>query len=203
MKLPILALFCAVAYLAPVTRSEAPHDSSDAQPGPAEKLLFDFATADQAALFRPINDGVMGGISEGRMKATAESTAVFWGILSLENNGGFSSVRTVPQKFQLGAFTGVQIRVRGDGRTYKFRIRTDANLDGVAWQADFATTRDEWLEVDLPFTAFAASFRGRPVPDAPALDPDAIQQLGFMIADKTAGPFRLEVGWIKAVVRGL
>ena len=200
MLIRTLALFVAMAYLAPMAKGDESGRTGDST-GVTEKLLFDFSTDDQVAVFRPINDGVMGGLSDSRMTATAESTAVFAGVLSLENNGGFASVRTSPQPFGLKDFTGLKIRVRGDGRTYKLRLRTDASFDGVAWQADFAAGKDEWLELYLPFDAFTASFRGRAVPDAPPLDPGGIQQLGFMIADRRPGPFRLEIARVIAVKR--
>jgi hypothetical protein len=53
------------------------------------------------------------------------------------------------------------------------------------------------LESDL--TQFVASFRGRVLADAPPLDPMRVGSVGFMISDKQAGAFRLEIAWIKAV----
>ena len=46
------------------------------------------------------------------------------------------------------------------------------------------------------FSAFEPVFRGRRVPDHPPLDPAEVKTLGLLIADKQAGPFRLELEWI-------
>ena len=56
--------------------------------------LFDFTGAEGAKDWQTVNDGVMGGVSEGKFKITDKKTLEFFGTLSLENNGGFASVRT-------------------------------------------------------------------------------------------------------------
>ena len=60
------------------------------------RTLFDFAKPDAAQAWQPVNDGVMGGVSDGRFRITDRGTMEFLGTLSLENNGGFASV-TVPE----------------------------------------------------------------------------------------------------------
>ena len=144
----------------------------------------------------PVHDGVMGGISRGGLQGTDEGTAVFSGELSLANNGGFASVRRPVEGQGLARHDGLNLRVRGDGRTYQLRLRTDGRYDGVAYRALFATTADTWTTVSLPFSAFEPTFRGRILSGVPALDPDRVRQVALMLADKTAGPFRLEIAWI-------
>ena len=140
--------------------------------------------------WQAINDGVMGGVSRGRMVA-ADQGLRFEGELSLENNGGFASVRR-PVDADLSASTGVRLRLRGDGRTYQFRLRLDGRWDGIAWRAEFPTT-GEWQTVELSYEGFTPVFRGRHVPDAGPVVPADIRQVGFMLADKTPGPFALEI----------
>jgi len=140
--------------------------------------------------WQAINDGVMGGISSGRMEQSGDGLR-FEGQLSLENNGGFASVRR-PIEDDLSEAAGVQLQVRGDGRTYQFRLRQDSRFDGVAWRAEFSTNGD-WQTVNLSFDDFIPVFRGRRVPDAGPVVPAAIRQIGFMLADKTAGAFALEI----------
>lgn len=144
-----------------------------------------------------VNDGVMGGLSRSEMGLTGEGTALFRGFVSLDNNGGFASTRT-PVATDLGSYDGVVLRVRGDGRSYQFRFRTNDMFDGVAYRADFETEAGEWVEVVLPFEAFRPNFRGYVPRGAGPLDPARIRQMGFLIGDKREGPFRLEVAWVKA-----
>jgi monofunctional biosynthetic peptidoglycan transglycosylase len=88
--------------------------------------------------------------------------------------------------------------VKGDGRTYQFRVKTDEQYDGIAYRTLFATDARQWQTIILPFDSFCASFRGKPVPEAPVLRPEQIRQIGFLLADKQQGSFRLEIAWIKS-----
>ena len=146
-----------------------------------------------------VNDGVMGGISRSRITRTEQGTGLFTGRVSLENNGGFASVRTRLADQDLSSFQGVEIRVKGNGRTYQLRFRNDAQLDGAAYSAEFPTTVGEWTTVQIPFADFKPTFRGRQLKDYPPLDQSALRQMTFMIADKKAGPFRLEIDFVRAV----
>lgn len=163
-----------------------------------EMVIFDFQTQGDLEDWRVVNDGVMGGLSRGEIIMTDSGTAVFQGILSLENNGGFSSTRTLPRPYNLDDYDGVSLRVRGDGNTYQFRLRLDDRFDGVAYRYSFQTTADEWMTVEIPFSECVPVFRGRKLSDVPPVVPAKIQQIGFLVSDKQAGPFRLEVDWIKA-----
>ncbi len=156
-------------------------------------ILFDFGRDGDYGDWMVINDGVMGGRSTSGMSATDSGYAVFSGKVSLENNGGFASTRSPISIPDMSGFTGVRLRVCGDGHRYRFRIRTDSEFDGVAYQLSFDTVTDKWADIDLPFEQFAPSFRGRPVPEAGPLNPERIRQIGFLIADKQAGPFALKI----------
>ena len=137
-----------------------------------------------------INDDVMGGRSRGRVEAS-EAGLRFHGDLSLENNGGFASTRRLVQPPPSIA-TQLRLVVRGDGRNYQLRLRQDGKFDGVSWRALFRAGPD-WSTVDLPLAGFEPVFRGTPMPNAGPLRPEAINQLGFLLADGQAGAFELSV----------
>ncbi|HSP57182.1 MAG TPA: CIA30 family protein, partial [Halomonas sp.] len=121
---------------------------------------------------------------------------VFSGELSLEHGGGFASVRREPEVFELGACSGLMLYVRGDGRRYQLRLYNNQLIEGGAYRAVFQLRAGEWQRVALAWQDFEAVFRGRRLEDAPPLDPETIQQVGFLIADRRPGPFRLEVAWL-------
>jgi hypothetical protein len=77
--------------------------------------LFDFAGPEAAQQWQAVNDGVMGGVSEGRFRITPDKKLEFFGTLSLENNGGFASVRTKPTELNLKAGDAIVVRAKGDG----------------------------------------------------------------------------------------
>ena len=125
-----------------------------------EKKIIDFRDASESGKWERINDAVMGGMSESSL-TPADEMAVFEGIVSLENFGGFASVRSLPREFGLGGYDGLILRVRGDGRRYRLRLKTDDDYEGVSYQAVFFTDASEWTESRLSFDEFVPVFRGR------------------------------------------
>ncbi len=141
-----------------------------------------------------VDDRVMGGRSQGRFTLTKEATMLFEGDLSLENNGGFSSVRSSDVAYDFSDREGLVLRVRGDGRTYQMRLNTNARFRSwnVSFSAQFETEKGKWMDVFLPFDQFKAGFRGRSLPSV-AFDASKVRRLGILLGDKKPGSFRLEI----------
>ena len=160
--------------------------------------LMNFDDSPQESRWVAVNDGVMGGRSSGG-PTLADGRLEFSGTLSLANNGGFSSVRSVGRDFDLSDASQMVLRVRGDGRRYQLRLATDARYRGmpVSYGADFATTAGEWTEVRLPLAALTPTVRGSAL-QGPPLDPSNVREIGLLIADKREGAFTLLVDWIAA-----
>jgi len=163
----------------------------------SDKTLFDFTTTTNSPAWQIVNDDVMGGVSTSRFQVSTNG-AVFSGVVSLENNGGFASVRSSPVRADFAGCDAFLTRVRGDGRRYKFTARSDRSFDSAIYQIVFATKKGEWEEHRLPMKDMVPTFRGRVLSDEPPLDPARVASVGFLISDKQDGPFRLELAWIKA-----
>ncbi|MBX7105758.1 MAG: CIA30 family protein [Gemmataceae bacterium] len=159
--------------------------------------LFDFTGADAAKEWQAVNDGVMGGVSEGKFKITDKKTLEFFGTLSLENNGGFASVRTKAKKLGLQKGDTLVAKVRGDGREYLMNLYLNKPLMAFSYRATVQSKEDEWIEIKLPLDKFEATSFGRVVKDAGAVKPEEVNALGFMLSDKKAGAFKLEIESIK------
>ena len=157
------------------------------------KMLIDFSKPLEGIQVGVTNDGVMGGLSQGKIKTSKEGTLLFDGTLSLENNGGFSSMRMRGKQWDLGGWKGVLVTVKGDGRTYGFRATTDQRYrwSAVSFTADFKTTKGDWTTVKVPFSAMKASWRGRKLDRE--FDPAKVSGLGIILADKKQGAFKLEI----------
>lgn len=166
------------------------------------KVLFDFTATDSARDWQTVNDGVMGGISEGNFKITDKKTLEFFGTLSLENNGGFASVRTRAKKLGLELDDTLVVRVRGDGREFSLNLYLNKPLIAFSYRARIQTKKDEWIEVRVPLDKFEATSFGRVVKDAGPVKPEEVNALGFLLGDKKAGPFKMEVEWIKVLRAG-
>jgi hypothetical protein len=163
---------------------------------PQRSVLLDFDDDVEIAQWTPVNDVVMGGMSRSAFELAAPGIARFRGCVSLENSGGFASVRTAPRGWISSGASAFVLRVLGDGHAYKFTLRTDDGFDGVQYQSRFTAPAGEWQEARLAVDSFAATFRGRSVPGSAPLDPARVRALGLMISDRQAGPFELLVDWI-------
>lgn len=162
--------------------------------GEGWRVLFEFDTPSAATAWQAVNDGVMGGRSVGKFKLSAQGQLEFFGTLSLENNGGFASVRARGQNLDLAENDVIVVRVRGDGREYNFNLYS--RRDQFSYRRSFKTRKDEWIEVELPVSKFVATWRGRRFPDQRTV-PSEMTGVGILLGDKKPGPFKLEVDWIK------
>ena len=161
--------------------------------------LFEFTGPEAAQKWQAVNDGVMGGVSDGRFKITTDNTLEFFGTLSLENNGGFASVRTKPTDLDIKAGDTLVVRVKGDGREYVLTIYTKSRRMAFSYRAPLPTTTDEWTDVAIPLADFIPTAFGRQVQGMGPVEPSQINGLGFMLSDKKPGTFRMQVEWVKVM----
>ncbi len=157
-------------------------------------VIFDFGT-DTEARWSVVNDGVMGGRSEGNGRVESGSLR-FWGTL-VTRGGGFTSVRS-RKKLDLSGYDGVALRVRGSGRTFEVELDDGYAYRGrsISRRAPFEATAD-WRVVKIPFTAFRSSIFGQPV-NAGALEPSRIRAVGLYLLDGIDGALTMEVDAIWA-----
>ncbi len=164
----------------PIAQNHPPENAMS-----SELCIFNFSqpSADLLKVWGALDDVVMGGVSESQLQITA-GAARFTGNVSIANSGGFASVRT--RNFQppldLSSYAGIALRVRGDGKRYKFLIRTDDRWDGVGYAYSFDTTPETWLTIKIPFSQVTAVSRAKTVPNAPAITPSQIYSFQLMLS---------------------
>ncbi|WP_165248048.1 CIA30 family protein [Paludisphaera soli] len=163
------------------------------------RVLFDFARPDAAQAWQPVNDGVMGGVSDGRFRITEQGTMEFFGTLSLENHGGFASVLSRRSDLGLKPDDTLVIKLKGDGREYLLNLYVPSLRVAYSYRAPIPTKAGEWTEVEIPLKDCYATSFGEKVPNAGPVDAAKMNSMGLMLADKKAGPFKLEVAWVKAL----
>lgn len=182
----------------PQTDAETPEPSPTPEPEEVRLPgieLFDFMG--QGPAWYTVDDDVMGGVSSSAV-AIVENDLLFSGTMSLDNNGGFSSVRSQWAPVNLSRFDGVLLRVLGDGKAYRFRIRGLETGRDISYNAVFQTTPDTWELVYIRFADMVPTYFGTTV-NVGELDTAAIGSFGFMLSDKQAGEFELLVDWIRVV----
>ena len=159
-----------------------------------QNLVIDLSQINEPKRWFIVNDGVMGGRSVSSFQADKDS-AKFSGEISLDNNGGFSSVYRPLSNFN-SAFKKVTIDIVGDGQTYQ--IRTASNIQGyrVAYKHEFKTLPGESQTIEFQLDDFEATFRGRLISNAPKLTETEIREVGFLMTKKQPGEFALQVNQI-------
>lgn len=153
-----------------------------------DSLIFQFEENADISSWRVLDDVVMGGRSSGNFELSEEGHGVFSGEVSLENNGGFSSVRHTFKRREVDASMKVVLRVKGDGKKYQFRVKHDQN-DAHSYITTFQTSGD-WETIEIPIKDLYPSFRGRTL-DMPNFNHKSMEEIAFLIANKRAESFRL------------
>jgi len=144
--------------------------------------------------WRVVDDVVMGGRSAGTFGLNPEGHAVFEGTVSLENNGGFSSVRYAGERIMVEDHTKVVIRLKGDGKKYQFRVKAN-NRDYYSYIRSFTTTGD-WQNVEIPLGEMYPSWRGRRL-DMDNFSHEYFEEMRFLIGNKKAEDFKLLIDKIE------
>jgi Complex I intermediate-associated protein 30 (CIA30) len=180
-------------------------------------MLFDFRPPDfsQPNFSQPdfsktwgaVDDVVMGGTSASGMVAMPEG-AVFRGIVSTANSGGFVSVRTrnFEPALDLSAAQGLKLRLWGDGQRYKFLLRSDVGWDSVAFAFAFDTIADEWITVLVPFGQMKPVFRARTLPGDVVPNLAQVRSLQLMLSkfeyDRALNP-QFQAGQFALVIESI
>jgi hypothetical protein len=155
--------------------------------------LFDFSENSDLREWTIVNDEVMGGRSRSSLVVDANGNGLFKGSVSLENSGGFCSVRYSSGKIPVKGYEKIAFRVKGDGKRYQVRIRAKKG-DYFSYIAYFETT-GEWQTIEVLLREMYPSFRGRRL-DQPNFSSNSIEEIAFLIGNKKAETFRLHIGKI-------
>lgn len=161
-----------------------------------------------------LDDGVMGGQSETQHCVVGEDNDDSGGILHFRgtintNGGGFASIRSkIPETVSLANCQGIKLRVRGDGKTYKFLLSNGTGAGpfsrNPSWQVDIPTenlvdkqsadadnTTAAWRDVTIPFDQLLPSFAGgpraQPTDDEQqryTFDASSMREMGLMLSLK-------------------
>lgn len=150
--------------------------------------IYEFSRDSDISDWRVVNDGVMGGVSTSSMTLSPDGHGLFEGRVSLENNGGFCSIRYPFERMCTQGHAKIILRVKGDGKRYQFRIK-NRRTDRHSYITYFMTS-GEWEEIEIDLYSMYPSFRGR-VLDLPDFDHDHIEEVGVLIANEKAEKFEL------------
>jgi len=162
------------------------------------QTVLDFSQSSNGQPWKSIDDRIMGGASQSLVEVV-DGILRFSGTVSLENDGGFASIRSAASDFDLSQGEQVIIRIKGDGRTYKLGMRIDVFYDGVTYLTEFETEDGQWQEFTFPFASFQPFHHGQQLTNAAPFDPAEVKSFVLLIGGGQEGTFRLDLDWIKIV----
>ncbi|MFM1843786.1 MAG: hypothetical protein RLZZ490_2529 [Cyanobacteriota bacterium] len=149
---------------------------------PKERVLVDFKDQNSQRLqWYSVDDGVMGGVSNSQWRLLGDR-ALFTGNVSTANNGGFASVRSpnFEPPLDLAGAEGIQLRIQGDGKRYKFIARSESQWDGLSYCYSFDTFNNRPQTVRIPFNQLIPVFRAKTVPEKGPFNPSQISSFQLM-----------------------
>lgn len=150
--------------------------------------LYNFSSESNSQDWYIVDDDVMGGRSSGNFTINKDGHGQFSGTVSLENNGGFSSVRHRFSTKEVSSYSKFVLRVKGDGKTYQFRAKIGTR-DYASYIYEFQTTTD-WITIEIPFSEMYPSFRGRKL-NQPNYEGNYLSEMAFLIGNKKPQEFKL------------
>jgi hypothetical protein len=163
---------------------------------PLQLTLFNFSASSDISGWEIVDDVVMGGRSNGVFHLSPEGTGVFTGKISLENNGGFSSVRYDFDQMDIEAYDTFVLKLKGDGKRYQFRTKT-GKYDRQSYISYFETD-GEWQEIEIRMDKMYPSFRGMRL-NMDNYPGKKLDQISILIGNKRPEAFRLEIDEITVI----
>ena len=161
-----------------------------------ETLLIDFG-ADKNNTWYSVNDGVMGGRSSGNTRYSEDALSLS-GDVSFANNGGFASVRSDYENWNLSNFSEVKIKYRCEGQSLALSFDHYGRWYQPNYKTDLPATNMEWKTVTIALKDFKEYRVGRATGNKISQEVlTRIIRMGIITNDKKEGPFKAEVDFIE------
>ncbi len=152
--------------------------------------IVDFSKDTNPSSFRVVDDVVMGGKSQGNFTINKEGNGLYFGKVSLENNGGFSSLRYRCKTISVDKFSKIVLKIKGDGKNYQFRVK-DRDKNYYSYVKKFSTSGD-WELITIALADMYPAFRGRTL-NMDNFSSETIEEIAILIGNKKVQNFQLEI----------
>ena len=159
-------------------------------------MIFEFKKDSNLGRWQVVDDVVMGGLSNSKLELNENGNGVFKGDVSIENNGGFSSIKLRLEPQKTDEKTAISLRLKGDGSDFQFRIKASIS-DRHSYIYNFKTSGD-WETISIPLSDMSPSFRGYSL-QIPNFNHNKIEQIGVLKSSKENKTFKLEIKHIYMV----
>lgn len=159
-------------------------------------VIFDFTSSSDIQNWRVVDDVVMGGRSSGEFTLSPDGHGLFSGDVSMENSGGFSSVCYPTSDLPASANSTMRISLKGDGKTYQFRIKHNRRFE-YSYVHEFETT-GEWQGIHIPLGEMYPVYRGHRL-NRSDFNHNSIEELAFFIGNGRPQSFRLLIDKVEII----
>ena len=159
-------------------------------------MIFEFNKDTNLGQWQVVDDIVMGGSSNGTLELNENGNGVFKGDVSIENNGGFSSIQLRLEAKKTDKKAAILLRLKGDGSDFQFRIKA-SKRDRHSYIYNFKTSGD-WETISISLSDMSPSFRGYSL-QIPNFNHNKIEQIGVLKSSKENNTFKLEIKHIYLV----
>lgn len=161
-----------------------------------DNILLSASLMETENRWRIVNDGVMGGLSSSKAIVNNDNKIIFSGNVSLENNGGFASLRSPVKDYDFSEFTGLELKLKTDGKLYSISMKETSYFTGYFYTKSFETKKDEWIVVQIPFDQLKLYYFGQETKSNKKIPLDNIKEISLLIGDKQEGDFKAEIDYI-------
>ena len=158
---------------------------------------IDFGKTKEGVDWWVVNDGVMGGLSKGRKELT-ENSILFEGVISLDNNGGFSSLRCSLSHKDLTQYDEIEIRYRSTGISKALTFSVDRRWYIPNYRISLEGTSGNWKTMIIRLSDFKKHYLGKSLNES--LKKEKIKdiiRMGIITNEKKYGNFEFEVDYIE------
>ena len=188
--LALSSLVCVLTQGAQADDEENTRAKQKASPNSGQLVIVDFRNGMDLSGWEVEDDVIMGGKSQGTFSINDDGHAVFLGYVSLDNDGGFSSVQHYFDSIDVSQYRSAYLRLKGDGKFYQFLVESERNQRHY-YVYDFQTSH-EWQTVRVSLAEMYPVYRGDRLA-IPNYSGQTMAMVRFLIGNKKPESFRLEI----------
>ena len=166
-----------------------------------QSSIIDFGnSAEKNQEWKLLSDNIMGGVTKSKIEYTNNSVLLS-GNISLDNYGGFSSIKTKYKSVDLSKYNGIKIKFKSTNQKFAFTLEDNQNWTQPNYKREFSSKKDDtWEEVIIYFKDFQEIVIGETTGNMmKSKSLKNIVRMGIMTYEKKEGPFSLEVDYIEFI----
>jgi NADH dehydrogenase [ubiquinone] 1 alpha subcomplex assembly factor 1 len=160
---------------------------------------FNFGTQHNTDVWRVVNDDVMGGVSNSKVEEK-ENSILFSGTTSLDNNGGFASIRTTFPKGDLKDCKTMTIRFKSPNtnRSFGLSLKDSQKYYIPYYKFMFQPKSDDWQQLKINLKDFGYYKISEKIgSEMPLNFLKDVFNIALILSDGKEGNFQIEIDYIK------